>query len=75
MTSPLEPTRTPAEKGKKIRLHIGGLSKKEISAMADDTLKFERIVAWCASHPHEVPFALHQLLGRNAKASSEPASE
>ena len=34
----------------------------EISALVDDTLKFERIVAWCASHPDEVPFALHQLL-------------
>ena len=31
----------------------------EISAIADDTLKLERIVAWCASHPDEVPFALH----------------
>jgi hypothetical protein len=26
-------------------------------------VKFERIVAWCASHPDEVPFALHQLMG------------
>ena len=34
----------------------------EISAIADDLVKFERIVAWCASHPDEVPFALHQLL-------------
>jgi len=37
----------------------------EISAIADDTLKFERIVAWCASHPDEVPFALHQLMRRH----------
>ena len=36
----------------------------EISSVADDALKFELIVAWCASHPDEVPFALHQLLGR-----------
>jgi hypothetical protein len=35
----------------------------EISAIADDTLKLERIIAWCASHPDEVPFALHQLMG------------
>ncbi len=35
----------------------------EISAIADDSLKFERIVAWCAAHPDEVPFALHQMLG------------
>jgi hypothetical protein len=34
----------------------------EISAIADDTLKFERILAWCAAHPDEVPFALHQLM-------------
>ena len=39
----------------------------EISAIADDTLKFERIVAWCASHPDEVPFALHQFMGRRDK--------
>ena len=43
----------------------------EISAIADDTVKFERIVAWCASHPEEVPFALHQFLGRRDKHSSE----
>ena len=36
----------------------------EISSVADDALKFELIVGWCASHPDEVPFALHQLLGR-----------
>ena len=34
----------------------------EISAITDDLVKFERIVVWCASHPDEVPFALHQLL-------------
>jgi hypothetical protein len=34
----------------------------EISAIADDLVKFERIVAWCAAHPDEVPLALHQLL-------------
>lgn len=34
----------------------------EISAIADETIKFDRIVAWCATHPDEVPFALHQLL-------------
>jgi hypothetical protein len=39
----------------------------EISAIADDTLKFERIVAWCASHPDEVSFALHQLMSRSNK--------
>ena len=39
----------------------------EISAIADDLVKFERIVAWCASHPDEVPFALHQLMSRREK--------
>ena len=39
----------------------------EISSLADDSLKLERIIAWCASHPDEVPFALHQLLGRRDK--------
>jgi hypothetical protein len=37
----------------------------EISAIADDLVKFERVVAWCAAHPDEVPFALHQLMRRN----------
>lgn len=44
----------------------------EISAIADDLVKFERIVAWCASHPDEVPFALHQLLMSKEK-QPEPA--
>jgi hypothetical protein len=39
----------------------------EISAIADDSIKFERLVAWCATHPDEVPFALHQLMGRRDK--------
>jgi hypothetical protein len=43
----------------------------EISAIADDSVKFERIVAWCACHPEEVPFALHQLMGRRDKHSPE----
>lgn len=44
----------------------------EMSAILDDTIKFERIVAWCASHPDEVPFALHQLLHRSPKRNSPP---
>ena len=43
----------------------------EISGILDDTIKFERIVVWCASHPDEVPFALHQLLHRRHKEQSE----
>jgi hypothetical protein len=46
----------------------------EISAIADDSLKFERIIAWCTAHPDEVPFALHHLMRRHdgqAPESSE----
>jgi hypothetical protein len=45
-----------------------------ISAIADDSTKFERIVAWCASHPDEVPFALHHMMSRRGKYPSK-ASE
>jgi hypothetical protein len=34
----------------------------EISAIADDSIKLERIIAWCTTHPDEVPLALHLLL-------------
>jgi hypothetical protein len=40
----------------------------EISIIADDSLRLERIVAWCASHPDEIPFALHQMMSRGGKA-------
>jgi len=46
----------------------------EISAIADDTVKFERIIAWCAAHPDEVAFALHQFLGRHDKHPSQNSS-
>jgi hypothetical protein len=42
----------------------------EISAIADDGVKLERIVAWCAMHPDEVPFALHQLMSRRERPGS-----
>ena len=45
----------------------------EISAIADDSLKLERIIVWCASHPDEVPFALHQLLSRVERHKPEAA--
>ena len=45
----------------------------EISAIADDTIKFDRIIAWCATHPDEVPYILYQLLGRRDKHASPPA--
>jgi hypothetical protein len=43
----------------------------EISAIADETIKLERIIAWCASHPDEVPFALHQLMARRDRHASQ----
>ena len=43
----------------------------EISSIADDAVKLERIISWCATHPDEVPFALHQFMGRGNKHSSE----
>jgi hypothetical protein len=45
----------------------------EISAIADDSIKFERIVAWCATYPDEVPFALHRLMGRRVRHHPEPS--
>jgi membrane-bound lytic murein transglycosylase len=45
----------------------------EIGAIADDTLKLERIIAWCAAHPDEVPFALHQFMGRSDKHPAQPS--
>jgi hypothetical protein len=36
----------------------------EISGIADDLMKFERIVAWCTTHPDEVPFAMKILMNR-----------
>ncbi len=36
----------------------------EISAIQDDVVKLERIVAWCAAYPDEVPFALRFFRGR-----------
>ena len=36
----------------------------EISGIAEDENKFERIVAWCARHPDEIPFAIKILMHR-----------
>ena len=47
----------------------------EISAIADDTLKFERILAWSTAHPDEVPFALHHLMGRNETNPSQNSQD
>lgn len=37
----------------------------EISNLGDDTIKFERLIAWSAAHPDEVTFALRFLSGRS----------
>ena len=42
----------------------------EISAIAEATVKFERI-RLARNAPDDVPFALHQLLGRGAKRQSD----
>ena len=44
----------------------------EIGAIADETIKFDAIVAWCAAHPDEVAFALHHLLRRRKHADERP---
>lgn len=46
----------------------------EISAIQDDTTKLERIVAWCAMYPDEVPFALKFFRGRRHE-NSVPKSD
>jgi hypothetical protein len=43
----------------------------EIGAIADDSIKLERLIAWCAVHPDEVPFALHQLMTRRDQHGRE----
>ena len=44
------------------------LELTEIAAMADEATKIDAIVAWCATHPDEVPMALHMLLGRGRRS-------
>ena len=38
-----------------------------ISALADDETKFNEIISWCATHPDEIPFAIHILMRGKAK--------
>ncbi len=47
----------------------------EISAIAEDQLKLERIIAWCAAHRDEIPFALHQLMSWRGKQGAEGPKE
>ena len=48
----------------------------EIGGMADDGTKLEQIIAWCATHPDEIPVAIRMLLGKTShlKASAESGS-
>jgi hypothetical protein len=47
----------------------------EISAIQDDVVKLERIVAWCAAYPDEVGFALSffraRLTGRHMSQAAD----
>lgn len=36
----------------------------EIAAMADGGTQLEQIIAWCATHPDEIPLAIRLLLGK-----------
>ena len=47
----------------------------EIAAIPDDVVKLERIIAWCAVHPDEVPFALHQVMGWHERHQKPHPSE
>ncbi len=48
----------------------------EISAIQDDVTKMERIVAWCAMYPGEIPFALGFFRDRFPRhATAQKAAE
>lgn len=47
----------------------------EISAMADDEMKLNSIIVWCATHPDEIPLAIHMLMGGKGRHSTAPASK
>jgi len=44
----------------------------EISAIADDSVKFERIVVWCATHPDESPSPCISSWARATSARRNP---
>jgi hypothetical protein len=46
----------------------------EISAMADDEMKLNSIIVWCATHPDEVPLAIHMLLAGKVTPAARGAS-
>lgn len=41
----------------------------EIAGLADDETRLNRIIVWCATHPDEIPMAMHLLLGKRASAT------
>jgi hypothetical protein len=47
----------------------------EISAIQDDITKLERIVAWCAAYPDEVPFALRFFRTRRESGRQELSTD
>lgn len=42
-----------------------------IGALADDETKFNEIISWCATHPDEIPFALHLLMSRKTRPTPD----
>lgn len=42
-----------------------------IAALADDETKFNEILSWCATHPGEVPVALHMLMGGKTRQTPD----
>ena len=46
----------------------------EIAAIGDEETKLNRIVVWCATHPDEVPFAIHALMGGRLSSSENKSS-
>jgi hypothetical protein len=45
----------------------------EIMGIQDDTVKLERIVAWCAAYPDEIPFAL-RFFRKRSPSSTKPSA-
>jgi hypothetical protein len=46
----------------------------EISGISDDSIKLERIIAWCATYPDEVPFAIRFLMERKPSSTRKDAA-
>ena len=65
------PDRSPGLQMRYARSGDNQIELMEISAIANDLFKFGRIVTWCATHPDEVPFALHQFMKHHDKNSPE----